>query len=363
MNFDLSGEQEQFRDSVRRFAGQADRRALRASPAGYARDRWTALADLGLIALAVPATAGGMGGTPIDLAIAAEALGNEVAPDPWLENGVLPARLLAAAGRRELVEALGCGDVFVALAFAERARRFAIQPRMVTAKAAGDDFEVHGEKTFVLGGELADHYIVSADLNGEPAFFLIPANRDGVIRQAYRLVDGSIASEIRFNRVSVAADERLDIAADAVANTIALVRLLAAAEMLGLAQKLFDETLTYLKQREQFGVAIGSFQAIQHRMVDCYAALEQGRSMVTRVALATAGSDSKSGADWRRAAAGAKAYLAAQADHIAREAVQMHGGMGITDDLSIGHAMKRVLLLARLFGDEDAVLAEYAQAA
>ena len=148
-----------------------------------------------------------------------------------------------------------------------------------------------------------------------------------------------------------------------MANTIALVRLLAAAEMLGLAQKLFDETLTYLKQREQFGVAIGSFQAIQHRMVDCYAALEQGRSMVTRVALATAGSDSKSGADWRRAAAGAKAYLAAQADHIAREAVQMHGGMGITDDLSIGHAMKRVLLLARLFGDEDAVLAEYAQAA
>jgi alkylation response protein AidB-like acyl-CoA dehydrogenase len=129
--------------------------------------------------------------------------------------------------------------------------------------------------------------------------------------------------------------------------------------MLGLAQRLFDETLTYVKQREQFGVAIGSFQALQHRLVECYAALEQSRSMIYRVALL----DRADRAAWNGAAAGAKAYVGNQTDLVAREAVQMHGGMGITDELVVGHAMKRILLLARLFGDSDAALAEYAVAA
>ena len=120
MNFDLSGEQEQIRDSVRRFAARADRRALRSTEGGYSLARWREMAELGLLALAVPEAAGGMGGSPIDLAIVAEALGQEIAPDPWLDNGVLPARLLAAAGRADLIESAMAGDALFAFAFAER---------------------------------------------------------------------------------------------------------------------------------------------------------------------------------------------------------------------------------------------------
>ncbi len=122
---------------------------------------------------------------------------------------------------------------------------------------------------------------------------------------------------------------------------------------------MLDDTLTYVKEREQFGVAIGSFQALQHRLVDCYARGEQSRSMLFRAAL----TDRADAAKWQRAAAGAKAFISENVDAIAREAVQMHGGMGITDELAIGHALKRVLVLTRLFGDIDTVLAEYAIAA
>ena len=359
MNFDLSGEQEQIRESVRRFGAAADRRALRSSPGGYSLKRWREMAELGLLALAVPEASGGMGGSPIDLAIVAEALGNAIAPDPWLENGVLPARLLAAAGREGLVESMASGETFFAFAFAERARRFSLEPRAVVIEAVAGGDEVRGEKTFVAGGALAEQLLVLADRMGEAAIVTLPASSAGIVHHPYRVSDGSIASEVRFNRVPLAAGAELAISAAALSDVVALIRLLAAAEMLGLAQRLFDDTIAYAKQREQFGVPIGSFQAIQHRLVECYAALEQSRSMVYRVALSAA----DGGDAWWRAAAGAKAYVGDQADRIAREAVQIHGGMGITDDLAIGHALKRVLVLARLFGDEDAILAEYAEAA
>ena len=359
MNFDLSGEQEQIRDSVRRFGAAADRRALRSCAGGYSLERWREMAELGLLALAVPEASGGMGGSPIDLAIVAEALGNAIAPDPWLENGVLPARLLCAAGRDDLVESAVSGDTFFAFAFAERAQRFSLEPRAVVIEATTGGDELRGEKTLVAGGVLAEQLLVLADRKGEAAIVTLPAASAGIVRHPYRVADGSIVCEFRFNRVPLAADADLAIGAAALADVVALVRLLAAAEMLGLAQRLFDDTIAYAKQREQFGVAIGSFQALQHRLVECYAALEQSRSMVYRVALGAAGG----GDSWWRAAAGAKAYVGDQADHIAREAVQIHGGMGITDELAIGHALKRVLVLARLFGDEDAILAEYAEAA
>ena len=359
MNFDLSGEQEQIRDSVRKFSADADRRALRKLPGGYSRERWREMAQLGLLALAVPEAAGGMGGSPIDLAIVGEALGNAIAPDPWLENGVLPARLLSAAGRDDLVDSAISGDTFFAFAFAERTRRFSLEPRAVVIEAAAGGDELRGEKTFVSGGVLADQVLVLADRHGQAAIVALPAASTGIVHHAYRVADGSIACEMRFNRVPLAADADLAVSTAALSDVVALVRLLAAAEMLGLAQRLFDDTIAYAKQREQFGVPIGSFQAIQHRLVDCYAALEQSRSMVYRVALSAAGG----GDAWWRAAAGAKAYVGDQADRIAREAVQIHGGMGVTDDLAIGHALKRVLVLARLFGDEDAILTEYAEAA
>ena len=360
MNFDLSEEQEMFVSSVERFAAPVDveaRRRLRLSPTGYDRARWQSLAELGLVALAAGEEAGGMGGSPVDLALVAEAIGKANAPDPLLEHGILPALLLERGGAAEALEGVLAGTTIATLAWTERNQRYSLRPKGMKAESAGDGFTLTGEKTMVMGALLADLFIVTAELEGETACFLVPRDAPGLEVRAYRLADGSIAGEVKLTRTPASA--RLALDADALAAIAAEMRLYAAAEMVGLGQRLLDDTLAYVKEREQFGVAIGSFQALQHRLVDCYARAEQSRSMLYRAAL----TDRADAAKWQRAAAGAKAFIGENVDAIAREAVQMHGGMGITDELAIGHALKRVLLLARLFGDVDTVLAEYALAA
>jgi alkylation response protein AidB-like acyl-CoA dehydrogenase len=360
MNFDLSEEQEMFVSSVERFAAPVDveaRRKLRLSPTGYDRARWQQLAEMGLIALAAGEDAGGMGGSAVDLALVAEAIGKANAPDPWLEHGVLPVLLLERGGAADALEGVLAGETIATLAWTERGQRYSLKPKGMKAESTAEGFVLSGEKTMVMGALIADLFIVTADLGGEAACFLVPRDAPSLEVRAYRMADGSIAGEVKLTRTPASAKLGLDAAAlDAIA---AEVRLLAAAEMVGLGQRLLDETLAYVKEREQFGVAIGSFQALQHRLVDCYAREEQARSMLYRAAL----TDRADAAKWQRAAAGAKAFIGENVDAIAREAVQMHGGMGITDELAVGHALKRVLLLARLFGDVDTVLAEYALAA
>jgi alkylation response protein AidB-like acyl-CoA dehydrogenase len=361
MNFDLSEEQEMFAASVERFAAPMDveaRRRLRLSPTGYDRARWQELAEMGLIALAASEAAGGMGGSAVDLAVVAEAIGKANAPDPLIELGVLPALLLErGAAPAEVLESVLSGAEIATFAWAERSQRYSLVAKGMKAESGIVGVSLTGEKTFVLGAALADMFIVTAELDGATQAFVVPRDAPGVEVRPYRLTDGSIAGEIRLTRAL--ASHQLALDAGGLAGVIADVRLYAAAEMVGLGQRLLTDTLAYVKEREQFGVAIGSFQALQHRLVDCYARSEQARSMLYRAAL----SDRGDAAKWQRAAAGAKAYIGENADAIAREAVQMHGGMGITDELAIGHAMKRVMVLARLFGDADTVLAEYALAA
>ena len=359
MNFDLSEEQEMFCSSVERFAGPVDveaRRKLRLSPEGYDRERWSQLAELGLIALAAGEDAGGIGGSPIDLALVAEAVGKANAPDPLLEHGFLPALLLERGGAGKALEAVLSGETIASLAWAERGQRYSLAAKATKAESSGDGFTLSGEKTFVMGAALADLFIVTADHGDETACFLVPKDAEGLEVRAYRLADGSIAGELRLTRVAA---ERLDLTRTALDQIVSEMRLYSAAEMVGLGQRLLNDTLTYVKEREQFGVAIGSFQALQHRLVEAYARIEQCRSMLFRAALV----DSSDQAAFHRAAAGAKAFIAENVDAVAREAVQMHGGMGITDELAIGHAMKRVMVLARLFGDTDSALADYAEAA
>lgn len=360
MNFDLSEEQQMFVTSVERFAAPIDveaRRKLRLSPTGYDRSRWQSLAEMGLIALATSEEAGGMGGSPVDLALVAEAIGKANAPDPLIELGLVPALLLEHGGDHETLANVLAGETIATFAWAERGQRYSLTAKGMKAEQTADGFALTGEKTFVLGALVADLLIVTADLAGETACFVISKDAPGVEVRAYRLTDGSIAGEVKLTRAVAAGQLALDSAA--LAGIAADIRIYAAAEMVGLGQRLLDDTLSYVKEREQFGVAIGTFQALQHRLVDCYARIEQSRSMLYRAAL----SDRSDAAQWERAAAGAKAYISENADAVAREAVQMHGGMGITDELAIGHAMKRVMVLARLFGDADAVLAEYALAA
>lgn len=360
MNFDLSEEQQMFVTSVERFAAPVDvewRRKLRLSPTGYDRARWQQMAEMGLIALAAGEDAGGMGGSAVDLALVLEAIGKANAPDPLLEHGILPALLLERGGAGDALEGVLSGETLATLAWTERGQRYSLKARGMKAESVGDGFTLTGEKTMVMGALLADLFIVTADLGGETACFLVPRDAPGLEVRAYRLADGSIAGEIKLTRTPASAKLALDMAG--LLAIAADLRLYAAAEMVGLGQRLLDDTLAYVKEREQFGVAIGSFQALQHRLVDCYAKEEQARSMLYRAAL----TDRADAEKWQRAAAGAKAFIGENIDAIAREAVQMHGGMGITDELAIGHALKRVLVLARLFGDVDTVLAEYALAA
>ncbi|MEM9086653.1 MAG: acyl-CoA dehydrogenase family protein [Pseudomonadota bacterium] len=359
MNFDLSEEQEMFRASVERFSAPIDveaRRKLRLSPTGYDRQRWQELAELGLVALAASEEDGGLGGSPVDLSLVFEAIGKANSPDPLLEHGALPALLLK--GHEALENALS-GDRIATFAWAERSQRYSLAPKGLVAEASGDGYTLTGEKTFVMGALLADIFIVTARLDGETALFVVPSDAPGLETRAYRLTDGSIAGELRLTRVGVEGTARLAQDDTSLAHAVSTIRLCAAAEMVGLGQRLLDDTLAFVKEREQFGVAIGTFQALQHRLVEAYARLEQSRSMLYRAAL----SDPSDRMSWARATAGAKAFIAENVDAIGREAVQMHGGMGITDELAIGHAMKRVIVLSRLFGDTDSALAEYAEAA
>ncbi|MCA0208539.1 MAG: acyl-CoA dehydrogenase family protein [Proteobacteria bacterium] len=353
MNFDLDEDQQLTRDTIGRFLGPVDiaaRHAMRKAEGGYSHARWQEIADLGLLALAAPEAMGGIGGTIVDLALVAEALGKGVAIDPWLENGVLPIRLAAAASDDALVGELVTGAKFAAAAFAEPARRY--ETEAVTTRAEGG--HIAGAKTFVLGAPLADTLLVTLAGNK-----LAKVERDatGIVRQDYPVIDGSNAATLDLHRTPA---EIADLPDAKFQRVIGDVRLLAAAEMVGLAQTMFDDTLAYVGERQQFGAAIGSFQALQHRLVECYAALEQARSMVLRTAMLDPTTDD---ANWPRLTAGAKAFVGEATTKIGLEAVQMHGGMGQTDELAIGHALKRVMLLDKLFGDQDHCLRTYARAA
>ncbi len=353
MNFDLDEDQQLTRDMIGRFLGPVDiaaRHAMRKAEHGYPRIRWQQIADLGLLALAAPEAMGGIGGTMVDLALVAEALGKDIAIDPWPENGVLPIRLAATAGDTALVADLVTGVQFAAVAFAEPARRY--ETEAVSAKA--ESGHVTGTKTFVLGAPLADTLLVTVTGN---KLAKIAKGAAGVIRQDYSVIDGSNAATIDLHRAPA---DLFDLPEAKFERVIGDIRLLAAAEMLGLGQRMFDDTLAYAGERQQFGAAIGSFQALQHRLVECYAALEQARSMVLRTAMLDPTTDD---ATWSRIAAGAKAFVGEAATRIGLEAVQMHGGMGQTDELAIGHALKRVMLLDKLFGDQDHCLRRFARAA
>lgn len=355
MNFDLDENQALFKATVERFAGSGDAgtyRAARALPQGIDPARWQALAALGLLGLPAAESHGGIGGSILDCTVVAEAMGRGMVPEPWLEAAYLPLRLLdrssVAAG---LSASIASGTERVAVAFAEPGRRFGTEPKCVRAARRNGAWTLAGTKSFVLAGDGAATYLVTAATDEGAVLLEVPA----ALGQArgYRLVDGSRAVELTFYDAIVETPVHCDGASIAIA--ISETRLMAAAEMLGLAQKLFDETLIYVRERRQFGQPIGRFQSIQHRLVDAYALLEQMRSLLWRTAMASLGDGS--------AARGAKAFIADAALHIGHEAIQLHGGMGVSDDLAVGHAHKRIVLLSKLFGDPAEDLLAFATAA
>ena len=345
MNFDLDDDQRMIEASIERFVvdGVGGVRDPSPCPDDVAATRWTRMADLGLLALPASAERGGFGGQAEDWVVAAQALGKTLARDPWLEAAHFPLRLLEnIAGTEALSEAIAAGTTRVAVACAEPAGRFSLTPRSVRVHRSGEETTLSGTKNFVLAGATADVLLVTAASDDGPC--LMAVERASVDLCPYRIIDGSTAAVASF-RDSPA--RTLGPLEPALSIAVAETRLAAAAEMVGLAALLFDTTLAYTRERTQFDRPLAAFQALQHRLVDCFTMLEQSRSLLWRVTLGPRDPDGR----WMASTAGAKAFIAERAVHIGHEAIQMHGGMGMSDELPVSHAHRRIVLLSHLLGD------------
>jgi len=349
LDFLLNDEQQMLRNMVDRFAldhyPAAARPAHSIPEAGHVAANWAMLADLGLLSLPFGADLGGLNGSPVELMIVAEALGKGVVAEPVLAEvlmaGVLLARAGSAAQQKRWIPAIMAGEAHVALAFAEHRTRFAFD----SSTCRATDCKLKGTKSFVMAGSACDAFIVTTD----EGLWLAAGNAPGISRRPYRLIDGSPALELTFDDTPA---ERMPGGLDTLRAHVDALRVPIAAELVGLMTTLFDLTLDYIKVRKQFGTTIGTFQALQHRMADKYVALEQSRSLLFRAAMT-------SGPEGEQARLAAKSYIAAAAVALGEEAIQLHGGMGVTDELLVGHAHKRILLLASLFGDSDTEALRY----
>jgi alkylation response protein AidB-like acyl-CoA dehydrogenase len=357
LDFSLTEEQVLLQQLTERFV--ADRYPISERPghliptSGRNDSNWALLAELGLLALPIGEEFGGLGGGPVETMIVMEGLGRGLVAEPVLQEIYLAALLLARIGGPAAAEPLAAiveGRGHYALAWAESGRRYRIDKPRTTAVHEDGRIRIRGAKTFVLAGADTDGFIVSAhDQDGVLRLYLVEGRTRGLHRNPYRLVDGSTAEELELENVvglPLKGDlSDLEWLADQA-------RFAGSAEMLGIMETLFQTTLDYVRTRKQFGVPIGSFQTIQHRMADLYATLESARSLLYRAALADAAS--------RPAGIAAlKNFAGAKGVQLAEECVQLHGGMGISDELIIGHGLKRMLVLASLFGDPDEDLLRY----
>jgi alkylation response protein AidB-like acyl-CoA dehydrogenase len=356
--------QKMFAESLRRFfADNYDldtRRKLVATEHGFDEAHWQALAELGALAVALPEAHGGLGATPADTAIVMEAIGRSLFASPYLATLVLGATALSGASdeiQAAHLPAIAEGKRRLALAFAEPQSRYDLADVITTATLDGDGYRLSGRKSVVLYADAADHVIVSARTAGRQrersgiSLFIVPADAAGIERRAYATLDGERAADLVFADVSIdrttligAPDHGLPILERAIEHGIAAL----AAEASGAMWFLHETTLTYLKTRQQFGATLGSFQALQHRMVDLYTACELAQSMAQSAAVAL---DLPDAAERSRRLSGIKLHLNKAARSVAQEAIQLHGGMGMTDELAVGHYAKRLTMIGLTFGD------------
>ncbi len=374
MTFALTEEQQMLKDSVDRFVAQdypfETRRRLAESDLGYSAANWQTFAELGWLSVPFAEESGGFGGSLRDVATVTEALGRGLVTEPWVQNLILAGRLVELLGtpeqRAEVLGAVIDGRCQLALAHTER--RAGGNPACVgcTATPDGDDFLVSGEKVMVLNGPSADLLVVSARASGAErdrqgiALFLVPADAPGIGRRDYPTIDRLRASDITFDNVSVSASAMLGDPAsniDALETVIDEAIVATCAEAIGVMDVLLQDTVAYTRTRKQFGSPLGKFQALQHRMVEMFVALEQSRALLLQNTAAVA----SGGTQARKAASAIKVHIGKSARLIGKEAIQMHGGMGTTDDLNIGHYVKRLLALEALFGDMDYHLDRYAR--
>ena len=369
MDFTFTQEQQQFSDALRRWTEKdytfEQRKHIVLSATGTSDKAWSTLTELGMLALPIPEAQGGFAGSAIDMMVVMQEFGRGLVIEPYFAT-VLGAEFLKLAGGKErLLEHVAAGELKLACAIGEKQARHDLADIMTTATPNGDGFVINGTKTVVIHGAQAGMLIVSTRSSGTQratdgiSLFVLATDTAGVTVRDYRTIDSQHAADIRFDNVQVPTSallgsagtgwEILDAAAD---YGIALL----CAEALGAMEALNAATLDYLKTRQQFGVPIGKFQALQHRMADMFMQLEQARSMATLAAVKVGSADA---VERRRTVSAAKARIGQAMKYVGQQAVQLHGGMGVTNELPAAHHFKRLTMIELTLGDTDHHLARF----
>ena len=373
MEFNYSEEQLALQDTLQRFISRDydfdKRRAFSASPLGYSAPAWSQYAELGLLSLPFPEDFGGLGGNGVDIMLVMEQFGAGLLLEPYLSTVVTCGGLIRDSGsdalKKKLLPQIAEGKLKLSLAAYEAAGRYDLSYVAATAQEKGGSWHLSGRKTVVLDGPSADYFLVSARSAGKAAdgdgisLFLVPRDAKGLTAAAYSTQSGSRAADLLLEDVSVGADALIGTAGRALpVIERAVDRAIAAlcGEAVGIINALNQATLNYLKTRKQFGVAIGTFQALKHKMADMLIAAEQTRSMAI---IAAVHADSEDAAERHRAIAAAKAYIGQSGRLVGQHAVQLHGGMGVVDELNVSHYFKRLTMIDLTFGDADYHLARF----
>lgn len=376
MDFTLSDEQKLLKDSVDRFVaekyGLDVRRALVASEDGFGRKNWKIFAELGWLAIPFAEASGGLGGGPVEVMVLMEAFGRGLVVEPFISTIMLGASLIEALGDDEqkaaTLPSVIQGEKLIAFAYVEPQARFTLSDIITTATADGDGYRISGHKAVVFGGDSANHLIVSARTSGDQrdengiSLFLVDAEAAGVTRRSYGTVDGLRAADVVLKDVLVGPEALFGEEGDTFATIESVVdgaTTAVCAEAVGVMDSLHEQTLEYLNTREQFGVKLGKFQALQHRSVDMFVACQEARTMTY---VATLSLD-KPRTERIRAVSAAKSHIGRAGRLVGQEAVQLHGGMGMTDELAVGHYFKRLTMIDTLFGNMDHHLERFAAAA
>ena len=364
MDFTISEEQSMLVDSISRFIDNdydfETRQKIAASEDGYSPELWQTYAELGWTAVPFAEEDGGLGGGPVELMLMMEQFGRGLIVEPFLANIVLAGGVLRRAANAEQKETwlhgLIAGELQAALAFAEPQARFDIADVVTEAAADGPGFVLNGKKALVLNGRDAGLLIVPARTSGARrdsdgiTLFAVPSAASGVHVRPYRTVDAQQAAEVELDNVRVSADAVLgepDRGFGVLQETIDDATFAVCAEAVGIMRLMHDKTVEYSKSRIQFGVPIGSFQALQHRMVEMLIACEQSYSLLLWTAMA------EDGAERHIAISALKHQIGTAGQAVAREAVQIHGGMGVTWEMDIAHYFKRMTAIDLLFGNAD----------
>ena len=372
MDFSFTDEQRQLRETLRRFLAQrygfeARQKALR-SEIGWRPEIWKALAEeLGILGAALPEEVGGFGGGPVDTMIVMEELGRALVVEPYLETVVIGAGLLRRAGGDDAsahIESIIAGDTITAFAWSEPGARSNPGDLSTTARRDGAGWRLDGRKAVVIGAPYATHLIVTARTAGAQrardgvSLFLLDRQAKGIVTRDYATVDGRRASEIVLDGVAAGPEALLGEEGSALPHVEAALdeaRVALCAEALGVMSELQRQTIDYVQQRKQFGVPIGKFQVLQHRLVDMFMAHEQSVSMTIMAALKLGEPE----AARMRAVSAAKAFVSKSCRFVGQNAVQTHGGIGLTEELALSHYFKRASMIEGELGSYDWHLARY----